>query len=845
MKKVLLFLTVFIISIRVQGQVLTGKVVAVDNTPIPHASIYLKSLKDIVAFCFSGSDGNFRMDTKGKAYTEIEIRQMGYATKIISKEDFKNAQSIVLEEHIQKIREVIVKSDRIKLKGDTLDYLVSTFRGKQDRTIADVIKKMPGLTVNSDGTIEYQGQRINKFYIEGMDLLGSRYSQASENLDVRKVKKVQVLERHQPVRALKNVEFSGQAALNIVLSDSAKNVWSHIIGLSTGVSVEGGTDRLYDNRLLSMMFSRKQQSISMYKNNNTGKDIAREIAPSGYLAEVAPTDNGILENVSLSAPDINMQRSRYNNSHLFATNWLFKTHSGNDIRFQLNGIVDKMEQRQDRAIIYTAANNAENIKSTSLTSYHNAVSAELMYKQNTERQYLTNNVSSYVDFDRSSGIEILNGRNTRESVKPRQRYVSDKLSFVRNIGDRYSISTDAYLSWNDLPGSLLLTDSSSETLNKRSLLGGVDVHFSHKVGKLYLLYNVGTDFKIQKVHILHFLNNANQKYWEIRSAIAPALSYKSRLSDIKISVPLYLNNRHLEHEGKSNLTFEPSIFVSLLPASPISVTINYDYTWMPEDIARIISLPIYTDYISMSSGLGKLDQTTAHNIRTNLVYKDVAHGFFANVGYSFTNNRHQRLYSHHMNGDIYESFATNKTTNNTIHCLNGRISESWNGTAKLVTTMSSVNFWSNYGMLINDYIQRFQMRTSVLSTSVSTNPLDWISFEYHGSYLYSRQLCKTSGLDISPIRSFSHQLKCFFMPAAFQIEWNNELYHSNDKSVSFTYFSDLSVSYRSKRYEISISCNNLLGKEEYSRRQITDTQQMYTVTRIRPREIMAKIEFSF
>lgn len=70
-----------------------------------------------------------------------------------------------------------------------------------------------------------------------MDLLGGKYAQASDNIDAGKVKKVQVLERHQPIRALKDTKFSDQAALNIVLTDSAKNVWSHTFDLSTGASL--------------------------------------------------------------------------------------------------------------------------------------------------------------------------------------------------------------------------------------------------------------------------------------------------------------------------------------------------------------------------------------------------------------------------------------------------------------------------------------------------------------------------------------------------------------------------------------------------------------------------------
>lgn len=120
---------------------------------------------------------------------------------------------------------------------------------------------MPGIAINEDGSIEYQGKKINKFYIEGMDLLGGKYTQASENIDVDKVKKIQVFERHQPIKALKNTNFSEQAALNIVLGDSAKNVWTHTIDLAVGMAMDRKSDFLYNNRLF-LCSSREKCKVS-------------------------------------------------------------------------------------------------------------------------------------------------------------------------------------------------------------------------------------------------------------------------------------------------------------------------------------------------------------------------------------------------------------------------------------------------------------------------------------------------------------------------------------------------------------------------------------------------------
>ena len=82
------------------------------------------------------------------------------------------------------------------------------------------------------------------------------------------------------------------------------------------------------------------------------------------------------------------------------------------------------------------------------------------------------------------------------------------------------------------------------------------------------------------------------------------------------------------------------------------------------------------------------------------------------------------------------------------------------------------------------------------------------------------------------------------MPGNWIIEFDNEMYHSNDESVSTTLFSDLSITYKTRHIEIGAACHNLFGKDLFERRYFTDTQRIYTSTRLRPREILLKVRFS-
>ncbi|WP_242403133.1 hypothetical protein [Prevotella scopos] len=82
-------------------------------------------------------------------------------------------------------------------------YNVSSFLQKGDRHLEDILKKLPGVKVAENGSVSYQGRAINRFYIEGQDLMGNNYNQATRNMPITAVRNVEVLENHQPVKMLR------------------------------------------------------------------------------------------------------------------------------------------------------------------------------------------------------------------------------------------------------------------------------------------------------------------------------------------------------------------------------------------------------------------------------------------------------------------------------------------------------------------------------------------------------------------------------------------------------------------------------------------------------------------
>ena len=169
-----------------------------------------------------------------------------------------------------KLPEVTVRLKPVEQVGDTIKYNVSAFQGKDDHYLEDVLKKMPGIQVSPNGTILYKGETINQFNIEGQNLLGNRYSQATRNLPVEAISQVQVMENDQPIRALKSTVPSDRATLNIKLKSGYK--------MRPFGELEGGAgygeDATWNNHLSVINIAAKNQLLLTAKMNNTGEDLS-------------------------------------------------------------------------------------------------------------------------------------------------------------------------------------------------------------------------------------------------------------------------------------------------------------------------------------------------------------------------------------------------------------------------------------------------------------------------------------------------------------------------------------------------------------------------------------------
>src|SRR6266498_988237 len=228
----LLIATLIILNTAINGQSIKGKLLdLVDNRPLRGATLSLTSLKD------SSQKFNTISDSSGKfEFKNLNVDSFTLNVSFIGYEDFKqivgvkdsvvDLGTLFIPKSIKKLREVTVnvKAPPTIQKGDTTQYNASQFKVNPDATTEDLIKKMPGITVDKDGTVTAQGDQVKKVTIDGREFFGDDATAALRNLPAEIVDKIQVFDRLSD-----QAQFTGfddgnsQRTINVVTKSGIKN----------------------------------------------------------------------------------------------------------------------------------------------------------------------------------------------------------------------------------------------------------------------------------------------------------------------------------------------------------------------------------------------------------------------------------------------------------------------------------------------------------------------------------------------------------------------------------------------------------------------------------------------
>lgn len=213
------------VTLRAQG-LFSGRVVDTQQRPLQGVMvrIYDAAHKSVLAFTTTNAEGRYHLALRKEWGEEIIVRwqTLSYKTE---EEKIKNTpiqRNITLQYSDKSFETVVVRAPIVHHRGDTIVYNVEQMRARGETNLEQVIKRIPGVEVDARGTIKYNGESINRFYIEGLNLLDNNYSLATRNIRPEDVSTISVLQNHQPVEVLKGVQWSKSAAFNITLKKKAR-----------------------------------------------------------------------------------------------------------------------------------------------------------------------------------------------------------------------------------------------------------------------------------------------------------------------------------------------------------------------------------------------------------------------------------------------------------------------------------------------------------------------------------------------------------------------------------------------------------------------------------------------
>lgn len=836
-------------SINVNAQELRGVVKdSITHKPLDYASVVVYGEQHRpITFQHTNQVGKFSITLpEGKKATSISFSILGYAKKSYPLALYKNGQNVYLHEASTSIKEVTVKAKRLQLRGDTLAYSVAGFRHKQDRTIADVIANMPGLSVAGNGTITYQGKAINKFYIEGMDLMGNKYATASENIDASKVKTVEVLQRHQPVKALRGKSFTDQASLNLVLTDEAKGVWTGNAETGSGTKMQKGegANWLRNGKLAAMMFSRKLQCLTMYKTNNTGKDISHEINSLSNDNALNDSDTPWVSDISTTSnPELDKGRTNFNDTHLVAANWLRRIDKDTDLRLQTSYLYDHSTGKKYNKTVYTNILGKPAIEEeTETNSYRNEANLELQYKLNSSKSYICNTFRSSFNWNHSGAETLLGGNAVKQYVRPHKTFIGDELNILHNINNHSSYRFQVSGSYTYLPSLLQLLDNQTQHLDVTISKLNASTTFRHKLWGMKIAYDAQLNYKREEGK----LNFTTSEYMqETQALLTPSISYSNTSGlSLSASASMNLSRYDLTHDGRTQFHIMPSVGAQYQLNATSDIQAGYRLTYSVMPFLTITSLPYYASYSSQICGNGKWNDLGTHVGYASFKYGDPVIGLFFNMNANYSKTLHQKLYDSWLTNDVYHSQLSDVEGTYTTKTLTGNISKAF-GMGKMSIDMGGDAMWIDYSVLQQREKVAYQNRFFMGYFKLSVMPSTLFAIEEKSTLRYSKQVNKQDeSLNGESLRTDQHDLRLLLMPGCWEIEWTNSLYHSNDHHVDNAYFSDASITYSKKRYEISLRVSNLFGTKKYEYHQLSDSYMYYAVNYLRPREILLNIAFN-
>ncbi|MGE8513242.1 MAG: hypothetical protein ACN6N7_11110 [Chryseobacterium culicis] len=900
-KNISLFLMLFFTVLTFAQKTVSGKITDDDGVAIPSASVTIEEPgKDaILAYAITNSKGEYKVIFTS-AESNVDLKVKAFNQKPLTKQINNSDQTLnfKMQSEATEIKEVQLKTKMITARGDTISYDLKAFNSKNDRTLADVMKKIPGIEVNNDGTILYQGNAINKFYVNGKDLMEGGYGTINNSLPKDAVQKVEVLENHQPVKILQDKVPSDQAAINIKLKNSVTMTGRGEVG--TGF----GDPWLWNVKLTPMFFGQKSQWVVNYKTNNMGEQVENEgnilafgSAWEGRRSNISQNNWLNVENATV--PDLPVKRYLMNSVHYLSANYLTNIDKKKEWELKANAnYTNNAVERESNSITRDIQQGTQYNTRFLNNFYTDKLKGELIFTKNAKKGFFKNTTtfSQFWNADRALaerndkqgyriGNEALESpttsfQNSLSTIIPWKEKMVNFKSYISYQNDKQilEISPANYLQFpykepgskdfttiNFTPGSTALqyfriksldtSHSANISFSTKGWTFTPQVGFDLSTDKLTTNFDGSTVGNKPDFASLAYENDL--KFTRINPSASVGINYKSEAWSLFSSFPVNFNNIKAEDafrnvsKSLSKVTFTPNIFAQYSFASFFKASLNGGISNNFGDIQTAYAGYILTSPagFNVMNPNNPIPETNTKNVGTRLEYRNPLNNLFFNVVYRISDAKNNLIASSIVNESGFRVTEylerENKRTSNTYYAEIGKYFPKFKTNASLSynNTISKSQSIRNTDDIDN------KTNGNTFGVKFNNTYFSWMSVDFNASKTWN----KTSNIYLTGNKGksegYSHNLNVFFYPLenhTIGFYWDQ----INSKSADVKYnngFFDLSYqfSWAKKKVDFELKWMNIANKKVFERIDIDNTTITQTTMQLRPSQVMLSVKFNF
>ena len=843
-------------QINVHGKVMDREA----GEPLVAASVIVKGADGkIKTFSTSREDGGFSMTLPSVAGCRLDVVMMGFAKQSIALDSVSFPLTVYMQIGATLLKEVNVKADRIREQGDTISYYVSSFAQAQDRTIGDVLRRMPGIEVARNGKIQYQGEDISKFYIEGSDLLGGRYGIATNGISSEDVGAVEVMENHQPMQVLSGISFSDKAAINLKLKNKAKAAWSFHGDAGGGWSCQP-EGAVWDGELFAMAVMPGFQSITTFRTNNTGEDLSA--SKTDFFASRRGTGLNRYVSVGLpGVPSLDSKRTLQNRSFLVSTNNLWKVGQG-EVKANIDYAFNRVTSQASNVTTYFLDEGDRVItENRDGTEHDHTLSGKFIYELNQKRAFINNTLQTNIDWS-DIRLRTTGSLSNDQSADLPDYYISNHFKMIKRFKGKHLVTFESRNEWESLPQKLrcnLSGDTYSQHVGDHAFSTQESAAYTFTLGGITLSLEGG---------LKGYWRSMNSELPELPDALPELPSTLSGTTENVIhtnSLTLYATPRFEYWVNRVNFSLNvpvsyahyafdkaianrdevycsPSLSMNWKPNNRFSGTIRGGMGRSPMNLNLIHPSLIMTDYRTLKAGVDDFYNSTSQHVSASFQYKHTRCGLFANGLVMHSWNHLPYTLSQQLYGDyvVYSYAAADNDSKMLMAMMSlGKTLDFMRGSCNI-----NGSFNRNESQLLsqNQSVQSVSTGWSV-GGKVNGSPCRWFSFDY--SICFSDSRLSMNSESAPWLLAMTNELILNFLPHS-KWEWQvggehyrNELTQGRYKSILML---DTKLLFKpTKRMELSASLTNMLNRKAYNYTTYSQLSSFESQRTLRGRQLLLSI----